>query len=473
VNNNNDYIPEDIPISKSKQKTQSPVPETVEDPHEKPSGKKIAVAVTSAITALVIIITVIAVPIKYGGYANLWYEINGGKVNYPYIFVHGLGGWGEEGGLDAASPYWGSSSGDLMEYLRSEDYEVYAPAVGPISSTWDRACELYAELTGTTVDYGEYHSAQHKHARYGRQYTSALVPDWGSKKNGGQTVKINLVGHSYGGETVRLLTSLLEYGDENEKNTTPSDSRSPLFDGGKGSYVFSVTTLCSPHNGSSLTCILNSAGKLIGLGSVTDMLTTVCFTAAGITYPASGVYDFMLDQFGIGKINGGISEIKNAIRAVTESDNDHAGYDLSPDGAAQLNSQIKTVKNVYYFSYSYCSTKDSSVLSGQTADLKISLPALIGISDAMGMYTGVTDGGINIDSSWQANDGLVNVVSAKYPFTEEHIDYVQDEVKIKKGVWYVMPTRSGHHGTVIGMDKNTTEVRQFYTDLITMTENLR
>ena len=91
----------------------------------------------------------------------------------------------------------------------------------------------------------------------------------------------------------------------------------------------------------------------------------------------------------------------------------------------------------------------------------------------MGMYTGVTDGGINIDSSWQANDGLVNVVSAKYPLGEEHEEYIQDSTKVKKGIWYVMPTRSGHHGTVIGMDGNTSEVRQFYSDLTSMIENLR
>lgn len=463
----------DIPIGRKNTQSGDTPAKTVDDPHEKMSKKKIIVSITAALTALVMIAAIIAIPLKYGGYKNLWYEINGGKINYPYIFVHGLGGWGEDGGLNNASPYWGSSSGDLLDYLRDAGYEVYAPAVGPISSTWDRACELYAQITGTTVDYGEYHSQQHNHARYGRLYTTPLVPDWGGKKNGGQTVKINLVGHSYGGETARLLASLLEYGDENEKNTTDKDSISPLFTGGKGSYVFSVTTLCSPHNGSSLTCLIDTAGSLIGLGSATDLLTTVCFAAAGVAYPVSGVYDFMLDQFGIGKINGGLSEIKNAITSVVNSDNDHAAYDLSPDGAAALNTQIETVKNVYYFSYSYCSTKEATVLSGQTADLRVSLPVLIGISDAMGMYTGVTKGGISIDSSWQANDGLVNVVSAKYPFDENHEDYVADSTKIKKGIWYVMPTRTGHHGTVIGMGGNTSEVRQFYNEMIEMTESLR
>ena len=471
-NDNFDNYSYDIPVSKTKSSANVDFEPTADDQKKNQNGKKTAVSIICALTALAMIAVIIAVPVKYGGYKNLWYEINGGRINYPYVFVHGLGGWGEDGGLDTASPYWGSSAGSITDYLKNEGFDVCAPGVGPISSTWDRACELYAQLTGTTVDYGAYHSEMHKHARFGRQYTTALVPQWGERINGGQRVKINLVGHSYGGETARLLASLLEYGDENEQNASGNET-SPLFTGGKGSYVFSVTTLCSPHNGTSLTCLINSVGRLIGLDSTTDLLTTVCFAAAGVTSPVSGVYDFMLDQFGVGKINGGLSEIKNAVRAVVESDNDHAGYDLSPDGAKELNSKIKTVKDVYYFSYSYCSTKDASVLNRQTADLKISLPVLIGFSDAMGMYTGVTDGGINIDSSWQANDGLVNVVSAKYPLGEEHEEYIQDSTKVKKGIWYVMPTRSGHHGTVIGMDGNTSEVRQFYSDLTSMIENLR
>jgi len=86
--------------------------------------------------------------------------------------VHGLGGWGPESQIDQTSPYWGSSTGNLAEYLNSEGYSVSVASVGPFSSTWDRTCELYAELTGTKVDYGEAHSKEHGHERYGREYTA-------------------------------------------------------------------------------------------------------------------------------------------------------------------------------------------------------------------------------------------------------------------------------------------------------------
>lgn len=72
----------------------------------------------------------------------------------PVVFVHGLMGWGQRAGINAMLPYWGMTTGSLTSYLNSLGYETYSATVGPISSAWDRACELYAQLTGTTVDYG-------------------------------------------------------------------------------------------------------------------------------------------------------------------------------------------------------------------------------------------------------------------------------------------------------------------------------
>ena len=90
-----------------------------------------------------------------------------GATRYPTVYVHGLMGWGERAGLNSVLPYWGMTTGSLTAYLNSLGYETYSATVGPISSAWDRACELYAQLTGTTVDYGAAHAAAHDHARYG------------------------------------------------------------------------------------------------------------------------------------------------------------------------------------------------------------------------------------------------------------------------------------------------------------------
>ena len=72
----------------------------------------------------------------------------GGRTPYPTVFVHGLLGWGARDALYRAVPYWGLAAGDVLGYLNACGYDCRAASVGIISSAWDRACELYAELTG-------------------------------------------------------------------------------------------------------------------------------------------------------------------------------------------------------------------------------------------------------------------------------------------------------------------------------------
>ncbi len=471
----------DYLLTSSEEKNISQQEDTVEIPKidsgeiSKNGGEKkmknvLAKKIVAAVSAAAVIATAIGVPIHFGGIKETWWEICGGKVQYPYVLVHGLGGYGEDRGINEYSEYWGSSTGDLSAYLEEEGYQVYEPSVGPVSSTWDRTCELYAQLTGTTVDYGEAHSKEHNHARYGRTYTTPLFEGWGSKENGGQIIKINLVGHSFGGATVRMLTSLLEYGSEAEKEV--GGEISPLFEGGKGDWVHSVTTLCAPHNGSSLTEVINTIGGITGVEDTTELLVKMCFAVADLAEPVSGIYDFQLEQFGIGEVSGGMSEIVNAISSVTDSGKDHAGYDLSPDGAAEVNKSIKLVDDVYYFSYSYSTTREGKLLSGQVPDSG-TYALLYPTALAIGSYTGTTDGGIVIDESWQENDGLVSVVSATSPTGDEAVDFEGEFENLDTGIWHVMPTKEGHHGTVIGLTAEADETHKFYTDLFTEIDNLK
>ena len=115
--------------------------------------------------------------------------------HYPIVLVHGLFGWGgtEVLGLN----YWGGFS-SLRDILNDAGYEVYTPSIGPVASNWDRACELYAYLVGGTVDYGAYLSAPNGHARYGRTFPGVLP----ELNNPDSELKIHLVGHSMGGETI-------------------------------------------------------------------------------------------------------------------------------------------------------------------------------------------------------------------------------------------------------------------------------
>ncbi len=89
------------------------------------------------------------------------------KNKYPMIFVHGMFGWGADEGIDKKLPYWGATTGNLMEFLQESGYECYSVSVGPLSSAWDRACEMYARIMGTTVDYGKAHAEKFGHRRFG------------------------------------------------------------------------------------------------------------------------------------------------------------------------------------------------------------------------------------------------------------------------------------------------------------------
>ena len=91
---------------------------------------------------------------------------------------------------------------DIQNFLRGEGFEVYTPAMGPFSSTWDRACELYAQIKGGTVDYGLFHSMKYGHARYGRTYPG-MYPEWGTADPAtGKIRRAHFIGYCFGGAVV-------------------------------------------------------------------------------------------------------------------------------------------------------------------------------------------------------------------------------------------------------------------------------
>ena len=77
------------------------------------------------------------------------------QTQYPFVFVHGFFGWGQyDKGSDKLT-YWGMFSGDLVEKVNRSGFVAVSASVDTVGSAWDRACELYAQLTGTRVDYGK------------------------------------------------------------------------------------------------------------------------------------------------------------------------------------------------------------------------------------------------------------------------------------------------------------------------------
>ncbi|MGX8691980.1 MAG: lipase-like domain-containing protein, partial [Eubacteriales bacterium] len=160
-----------------------------------------------------------------------------------FVFCHGMLGFGEDELVNKFMPYWGGFSGSFVKRLQKQGYEATAPSFSSIGSAWDRACEVYASLTGTQVDYGIAHSKKYGHARFGKVYTEAKLPNWGKIADDGEIQRIHLLGHSFGGATVRMLSHLMAYGSVEERAVTPPDELSPLFAGGKGDWLKSVTAI--------------------------------------------------------------------------------------------------------------------------------------------------------------------------------------------------------------------------------------
>ena len=83
----------------------------------------------------------------------------------------------------------------------------------------------------------------------------------------------------------------------------------------------------------------------------------------------------------------------------------------------------------------------------------------------MSQYSGSTKGGFPLDAAWQANDGLVNEISARAPFNAVSEDYTNTAQAVP-GVWYVLPTFVGDHMSLQGGLTHRINVKPFYLDLV-------
>lgn len=356
-------------------------------------------------------------------------------TNYRYVFVHGLCGWGHYDKRNKSMPYWGMRGGSLMDYLRHQGFDCYDASVAPKGSAWDRACELYAQLTGSVVDYGKAHSEKYHHERFGKDFSSEpLIPDWNAEN------KINILGHSFGGASVRVFAHILANGNEEERNVTDPDELSPFFAGGKGDWLYSLTTLAAPHNGTtaySAREILPEFRTDIKPWDIKSKIKTI-YTDVLVKF----LYPDKSREF-----------------------EDTAEYDMYLDNAMALNEKIETLPNVYYFSYP-CSCCEKQA-DGTYAPITDRVENIFKETcEIMGRHCGTTPKGYYFDKSWFDNDGLVNTLSAKAPFHAPLTDF--DPKKIETGIWNIMPTYYGDHMSLQGGMIKPNDIREFYKKHLTM-----
>ncbi len=371
-----------------------------------------------------------------GGF-NIWSNHKGkSKSDLKFVFVHGLSGWGHYDFVNHFIPYWGLTGGSITKYLGRQGYDCYEPSVAPSGSAWDRACELYAELTGTVVDYGKEHSERCNHERFGEDYSKKpLMKDFDDSK-------IVLIGHSFGGATIRLFSEILVNGAKTEIDYTEADDISPFFKGGDDDKIFALVTLAAPSNGTTAYDMYEDPNFLVDSIEIPED-----YVKAGNT----------MSKGTKAKADGRIPE-------------DYAAYDMHIDNAYELNRHITTFDNVYYFAYP-CSTTVTDSNGNKSPNADITESMFMRSAILMSRYSGSTKGGMTIDESWQSNDGLVNEVSAMAPGYAPFTIYKAEE-KLEPGQYYVMPTTTGDHMYFQGGMTKRVKIKPFYLELVEMISGL-
>ncbi|MEI5906817.1 lipase [Bacillus spongiae] len=382
-------------------------------------------------------------------------SFEGDQNEFPMILVHGLGGWGKE--EVKGFNYWGGLR-DIEADLNQNGFETHVASIGPVSSNWDRAAELYAYLRGGTVDYGAAHAQEHQHDRFGKTYPGVL-DEWDD------TNKVHLIGHSMGGQTSRMLGELLKSGSVEEQEfheaNPEGEEMSPLYAGGKD-WIHSITTIGTPHNGSAVT---DEAGEFVPFLkkfvwkyiSLADYYTNDYFN-----------YNFDLDHWGLKRRSGeSLSAYVDRLFANSFWETaDTSQYDLTTVGAKELNDFMKTYDDVYYFSYTGDATYDSIFTSYRIPLLSMN-PILHPAGYLLGRYDNSEFG---IDSTWYANDGLVSVPSSQYPSGHPAKKVNVDNPEI--GVWNYHDTLyRWDHIDFVGIDLADTlglsDIHAFYKEIAT------
>jgi len=387
------------------------------------------------------------------------------------VFVPGLFGWGpgELGGL----PYWG----DALAQFEGVCTTHWAKC-GPISSFHDRACELFAQIKGAQVDYGEKHSKEAGHAQKSRDYSGKpFVQNWSADN------PVILIGHSAGAHTCLQLQQLL-VGDFWKCG---SDAR----------WIEAIVSIAGVMNGSTLTYLAGcdpATGKFMRAPSIFIQKGLEILKRIG-TEP---VIDLYLAQWTQGKT---IDE-SNFV-----SGDDNLAFDLSLQGCYKANKNFYTQNGTYYLSI--VTSKTDPVLPEWLGPLLGKLlrnqrpaPQMNPLLIPSALYQGgdpigkhikpISDwgaGDLTIDK-WRENDGAVSSISQRFPFTAgahpvggEGI-FSRDIKTIERGKWYyeraknIVQHRFDHLDVVFGskinfLDRSVEDAqRRLYGKLCTFLRDL-
>ena len=369
-------------------------------------------------------------------------------------------GWGPD--EMAGYKYWGGKN-DITNYLKEQGFEVYTASVGPVSSNWDRAVELFYQIKGGQVDYGQDHSKTYGLIQKPEAKNFlGLYPDWD------QNHPIHIIGHSMGGQTARMLQYLLEsvfYLKEEEEEPEESTLLGYVHTG----WITSITTISTPHNGTTLSDIITK-----GIPFLQDVMGVAAVVG-------NDFFDFDLQQWGFEKRREEtwVAYFRRMREHKAWGTRNVCAWDVSLEGARSLNTLAPVSSNIYYFSYATSNTKLDSASGFHVPHKSMNL-ILWANARIMGSKKAYWTDGTATDSTWYENDGIVNTISQLGPTTgtdgEDHIVAFKAGELLIPGQWYHIKTYNLDHKAFIGHglkgDEKINEMLALFKDQCNLLQSL-
>lgn len=298
------------------------------------------------------------------------------------------------------------------------------------ASLHDRVMQIFYELKGGTVHYGEEHAAFHQHDESGATFPGKF-PQWNEHN------PVHLIGHSFGGLTARVLHAYLNDSDRFYGHSTTRD------------WVLSVNTMNAPLNGClmvySLGANINFA-PLVRWGSPGFCIGILAHILGYIdsAYIKSNVFDFKLDHWRLGHSHEhALGTLCRALAGCCiHSSTDNAAYDMTLHSQLEWSEYLHSIPGTYYSSV--VGTSYHNVTSYVTYFWYRIRPFLLRSvpRSVLGMDT----------SDWFAagGDGLLSVRTQEFPFLSKIENFSLDSLPARPApeVWHVRYVAADHLGSV-------------------------
>ncbi|KAJ8487302.1 hypothetical protein ONZ51_g4268 [Trametes cubensis] len=420
-----------------------------------------------------------------------------GPQSVPLVIVEGFLS-------SAGAVVWGNfeqHSNFACQSNGEHDRRTIFASVGPVSSLHDRACELFYSLKGGIVDYGQKHSEENGHARFGRTYETGSYPEWSAE------CPLHFFGHSMGGPTIIKLQWLLATGFFGKECSSD--------------MILSVNTVSSPFRGTQLVYSLGEDRRnapAVRPFSPGDLLAKGVHVAAYLAPVLPRIFDLHADARGLSFREASLgSFVRQLAKSEWAESRDATPYDATFEAADEREAMREGAvhPNTYYRSYS-ASLADanaqassaswvsrlftwpmhavSAVISNFDFSTLRPIPAFMETVAAarraskMGADANVEDGVIDVatggdylSAALRANDGVVPLFSQWHPFEcrstrckhYSHSDNILEGFETKSyihsppeaGVWNVHHLSNTHHFSVVPFWLGTQSQKAFWLDL--------